>query len=160
MTQRRKCSITTPIKGVLLEADFEKSLKLEDLQRGMFVSWLENEHWATAVVTDDRWFDAAVNCWRDSQMGEIDPDGYPERIWYSDGIKITDDFKEQTLRAATLREVVKYLDIVELTDVFHGETLTAIVFDIEQEVFYAVTSEKPVDKQRRPILHWCGRNNQ
>ena len=157
MANRRNFSYTLSIADVLRETGSERKLQLANLKHGMFVSWLENEHWATAVVTDDGWFDAAVNCWRDSQMGDIDQDGYPDRIWYSDGIKISDDFQEETLRAASLREVVKYLSIVSTTDIIHGESIGVIVFDIEHEVFYAVENDKKT--KHSPILSWCGRHN-
>lgn len=83
---------------------------------GLYVSWQECGHTATAMITGPAgWFEVAVNCHRDGSMGEIDADGYCSRCWYSDHIK-EGDF-EGYLRPATWFEVKKYLELTKFDSI-------------------------------------------
>ena len=77
---------------------------------GLYVSWQESGHTATAMITDYNYFDLACNLWRDGAMGEIDADGYCSRNWGGDTIAGESSEYEGGLRPATWFEVKKYLE--------------------------------------------------
>ena len=76
---------------------------------GMYVSWKEDGLTATALVENKQgFFGEAINCYRDSQMGEKDKDGYYDRIWYGDHVTNC-ECEIDTIRPATRVEVVKFI---------------------------------------------------
>ena len=82
---------------------------------GLYVSWQECGHTATAMITSYNWFEVAVNLWRDGSMGNEDADGYCSRTWGSDAIK-TDEL-EGEIRPATWFEVKKYLELTHFESI-------------------------------------------
>lgn len=85
-----------------------------------FMSW-ENEEWngnrnlgtirAIALCDQQGFFNQAINCMRDGDMGEKDENGVYGRIWYGDYIENGDC---KNLRPATQEEVELYLKYVTI----------------------------------------------
>lgn len=75
---------------------------------GNFVAWQNNLKGTTvptiALMVGKAWFATAINCDRDSQMGEPDADGVYSRIWMADEVSLGDN-----PRLATHKEVFLYL---------------------------------------------------
>lgn len=74
-------------------------------------SWnndFENEPRAIAAVEEDGWFNVAINCVRDGDMGKLGLDGVYSRTWG------TDWADENDLRPASEEEVEKYLNHIPM----------------------------------------------
>ena len=84
---------------------------------GLYVSWQESGHTATAMITDYNYFDLACNLWRDGAMGEIDADGYCSRNWGGDTIAGESSEYEGEIRPATWFEVKKYLELTHFESI-------------------------------------------
>lgn len=94
-----------------------------------FVSWEENGHTATALVNSDGWFEAAINCWRDGDMGDTDEDGICERIWWGDNVDIGDPDATPP-RPATNAEArlwLKKIGSPESLEMMYGMKVAAVV---------------------------------
>lgn len=79
---------------------------------------------ALALVGHNGWFDVALNCMRDGDMGTKGEDGIYSRAWYGDAVW---DEEAKTLRAMTEAEVDLYLAHVELYEEWKECTTEIIV---------------------------------
>jgi hypothetical protein len=118
------------------------------LKDGMFVSWEEWGHTATALITSAKtgWFDAAINLWRDGQMGEIDADGYPSRVWWGDYIDGND---EGTLRPANKKEVQKYMKMVGFNVNGRENIFDALLYNYIDGCYYGVNMKNSIINGKR-----------
>lgn len=92
-------------------------MKAKRLHVMTFMSW-DNEYEgktvrATALCSPSGYFDVAINCMRDSDMGENGTDLVYERKWYADYI---DTSVYKNLMPSTKEEVELYLRHVDLED--------------------------------------------
>jgi len=92
-------------------------MKAKRLHVMTFMSW-DNEYEgqtvrATALCSPSGYFDVAINCVRDSDMGERGTDLVYERKWYADYI---DTSAYENLMPSTKEEVEMYLRHVDLED--------------------------------------------
>lgn len=76
------------------------------------MSWENEDHdgkfiRAIALCNPNGYFEQAINCVRDSDMGEKDENGVYARIWWADNIKCYGN--ERDIRPATPQEVELYL---------------------------------------------------
>ena len=76
------------------------------------MSWENEDHdgkfiRAIALCDPNEYFEQAINCVRDSDMGDKDENGVYGRIWYADNIRIYGN--ERDIRPATPQEVELYL---------------------------------------------------
>ena len=75
-------------------------------KKGNYVAWTnetEPETTAIAYMIEDGFFDTAINCIRDGDMGEKDADGVYSRHWASDAVWMDDN-----PRLATEEEIKLY----------------------------------------------------
>lgn len=82
----------------------------KELYANKFLSWNEDGERAIALCDGNGYFFQAINCCRDSDMGEKDENGVYSRIWWSDYIYNLD---VEDVRPATKEEVdlfLKYCD--------------------------------------------------
>lgn len=77
-------------------------------RKGNFVAWKQTygneELTAIAYMAENAWFNIAINCMRDGDMGKKDTDGVYDRHWSTDEVWIEDE-----PRVATEREILLYL---------------------------------------------------
>lgn len=73
-------------------------------RKGNFVAWQNYETTAIAYMVENAWFQEAINCMRDGDMGEKDADGVYSRHWGGDEVWIDDE-----PRLATEIEIFLYL---------------------------------------------------
>lgn len=76
-----------------------------------FATWIEEGERAYALIDGENWFDEAINCCRDGDMGEKDERGIYSRTWVGDYADNADTF-ESTVRPMTKEEVDMYLEYV------------------------------------------------
>lgn len=82
-----------------------------------FMSWENEDHDGTfiraiALCNAEGYFEQAINCVRDSDMGEKDEKGVYSRIWWADYIKCYGN--ERDIRPATPQEVELYLQYCDI----------------------------------------------
>ena len=95
-----------------------------------FKSWINDCDKGTraiALCDETNYFVGAINCVRDSQMGDKDENGVYSRQWWADSV-----WKEEeaSLRAATKDEVelyLKYIDLEEAVDFSDGKQSVKII---------------------------------
>lgn len=83
-------------------------------KKGNFIAWgndTKPDVIAIAYMSDDGWFNEAINCTRDSQMGDLDEDGVYSRHWFEDEVWTTEE-----PRLATREEIFLYLHKVNLQE--------------------------------------------
>ena len=73
---------------------------------GRFYAWNEDGETAIAFSMNGRWFNEAINCCRDGDMGKKDEDGVYERHWFGDDIY---GIGVENVRYATPSEVELYI---------------------------------------------------
>ena len=96
-------------------------------RKGNFVAWKSYDVTAIAYMSGTSWFDMAINCCRDGNMGEMDADGVYSRQWSTDEVWIDDE-----PRIATRDEVLLYLRKVNLKYAGleeEGKMMPALVFE-------------------------------
>ena len=83
------------------------------IQRGHFVAWEKDNDGVTAIayMSGNGWFNVAINCCRDGDMGEKDCWGVYNRKWWTDMVWI-----ENEPREARLDEALLYLQEVNILD--------------------------------------------
>ena len=102
-------------------------MKTKRIEIHTVMSW--NNTWgketirAIALCDAYKWFDAAINCLRDGDMGEKDENGVYSRIWWADEAGSCCD--DSDLRPATPDEVALYRqycpwEFADSTDDYYG----------------------------------------
>ena len=98
-----------------------------------FKSWIndcEKGTWAIALCDETNYFVEAINCVRDSQMGDKDKNGVYSRHWIADSVW-QDELS--SLRPATQEEVELYFSYVtkeEAIDFGNGNKKVEVLWDI------------------------------
>ena len=126
--------------------------------RKVFMSWdnLEvgrEDKYIRAIALCDMygWFDEAINCVRDCQMGEKDSNGVYERIWHADYIE--NDCGRENVRPATIEEVELYLQYCPL-----GNDIKRIIYSYGCiEVVCRHNYKDILDKWGRKLLNLFGK---
>lgn len=115
---------------------------MKNYRRKDFLSWAQEGYdvRAVALVNENDWFDEAVNCMRDGDMGELGDDGAYERIWYGDCANIYGD-DEYDYRPATPSEVDLYLRHCTCESPDPMEVLVEIVRGRQSYALYEVKGE-------------------
>ena len=113
---------------------------MKKIYQKTFMSWKNEDEDIRAIALCDvaGFFYQAINCIRDSQMGEKDEKGVYSRIWWGDNISCY-GHETETLRPATYDEVKLYLEYcsveeeadtygVEIDKVVYGLDRSCVVF--------------------------------
>lgn len=77
-----------------------------------FATWIEYGERAYALMDQSTFFDTAINCCRDGNMGEKDERGIYSRHWAGDYADSSDTYVA-TVRPMTSDEIDLYLDYVK-----------------------------------------------
>lgn len=111
-------------------------------ERFDFVAWQESGETALALIDDCYWFNMALNCYRDGDMGEKTTDGIYERAWATDYI---DEPDRATVRPMTPDEVAIYRRNVDISREYFCEGHD-VVYVLGRESFVLIeTNERNED---------------
>lgn len=92
-----------------------------------FLAWKnygeEDAETAYALVNGQGYFQCAINCLRDGDMGEKDENGIYDREWWGDSIWPEEKY---TVRPMTLEEVHKYMSYVNLNEEYSEDIIVIL----------------------------------
>ena len=115
---------------------------MKKLKKWVFKAWRDCFSEKTSIaLCYGRWFEMALNCCRDGDMGSLDEEGYYERLWATDEIYSDAEF----VRNATEWEVEAYLKRVGIAYFEPGETeVAAIVIDPDESYVLIELKDQPL----------------
>lgn len=115
---------------------------IKKMRREDFKAWrndCDEKIWAIALCDGD-WFDEALNCVRDGDMGDKDKDGDYSRIWGGDEIW---ESEKASVRPATYDEVRRYIEKVGIRRYHNEEYILIHGSDSSYVLYEEIENFKP-----------------